>query len=248
MKRTMALALITAAAFLTACSDGGPGGAISLSFASRPAGGASASVSGWSSLQGAGQSHLVLDSVLVVLREIELERVEVADCDLEPEPPSCEDFETGPVLISVPLTGGADHQVTIMLEAGTYDEIEFDVHKVSGDDPAEEAFVAMHPHMDGKSIAVWGTFDGVAFEYSTDLNEEQEVALSPLLELTADASTNVTIRLDVSTWFHDASGAAIDPNTANKGGANENLVKDNIKNSIEAFEDRDSDGDETDEG
>ncbi len=246
MKRTMALALITVAAFLTGCSDNGPGGAVSLSFASRPAGGASASVSGWS-LQGAGQSHLVLDSVLVVLREIELERVEVVDCDVEPEPPGCEDFETGPVLIDVPLTGGANHQVTIMLEAGTYDEIEFDIHKVSSGS-AEEAFVTKYPHMDGKSIAVWGTFDGVAFEYSTDLMDEQEVALSPPLELTADASTNVTIRLDVSTWFLDASGAEIDPSTANKGGDNENLVTDNIRNSIRAFEDRDSDGDDTDEG
>jgi len=36
----------------------------------------------------------------------------------------------------------------------------------------------------------------------------------------------------------------IDPATANKGGANENLVKENIKRSMKAFEDKDRDGNE----
>ena len=34
----------------------------------------------------------------------------------------------------------------------------------------------------------------------------------------------------------------VDPATANKGGANEGIVKENIKQSVEAFEDDDSDG------
>ena len=56
--------------------------------------------------------------------------------------------------------------------------------------------------------------------------------------------TNSTIVLDLATWFVDAQGNLIDPNSANKGGDNENLVKDNIKASIEAFEDSDKDGSE----
>jgi hypothetical protein len=34
----------------------------------------------------------------------------------------------------------------------------------------------------------------------------------------------------------------VDPATGNKGGANESLVKENIKQSIEAFEDENHDG------
>ena len=56
------------------------------------------------------------------------------------------------------------------------------------------------------------------------------------------ASTNLTIVLDLATWFVDAQGNLIDPDSANKGGNNENLVRDNIKASIEAFEDKDKDG------
>jgi len=45
-------------------------------------------------------------------------------------------------------------------------------------------------------------------------------------------------------WVVDGSGNLIDPRTANKGGANEGLVKENIKQSVEAFEDDERDGDD----
>ena len=49
------------------------------------------------------------------------------------------------------------------------------------------------------------------------------------------------------SWFRDGSGALVEPTSANKGGLNEGLVKENIKNSIDAFEDEDEDGDDSDE-
>ena len=58
------------------------------------------------------------------------------------------------------------------------------------------------------------------------------------------ASINVTVRLDLTVWFRDSAGNLIDPATANKGGLNEGIVKENIKQSVEAFEDDDQDGDD----
>ncbi|MGH7753399.1 MAG: hypothetical protein ACREN5_11350, partial [Gemmatimonadales bacterium] len=56
-------------------------------------------------------------------------------------------------------------------------------------------------------------------------------------------SANVTLRLDVSRWFVNGGGTAlVDPATANEGQANENLVRDNIRASIDAFRDDDADG------
>ena len=105
-----------------------------------------------------------------------------------------------------------------------------------------------NPTMEGKSIAVEGTYNGDPFSYETDLNEEQEFDLIPNLVIGEDApATNITIRLDVSTWFVDANGNLFDPATAAKGEPNENLAENNIKNSIDAFEDEDRDGDDTDE-
>lgn len=245
MKRTI-LSLMSAAALLTGCSDGvGPGSQISLSF-SGGAGISSANLGFLSAPSiSAGANVLEITKAEVVLREIELRRVEVVDCDVIPEPDGCEKFEVGPVLITLPLDGTTSTQITIEIDPGSYTEIEFDIHKVSNDDPEDAAFRAAHPDLLDTSIRVQGTFNGVAFTYVTDLNEEQEFSLVPTLVIDENtASTNLTIVLDLATWFVDAQGNLIDPDSANKGGDNENLVRDNIKASIEAFEDKDKDGSE----
>ncbi len=248
---------ITAAALLVlaACSDGtGPatGGGVSLSFASNLTPGGAPAQSFFGGPMAVpitdGVNTLDITRVQVVLREIELERVEVTDCDVEPEPDGCEKFETGPVLVDLPLDGSTSQGISINIDPGTYTEVEFDIHKVSSDDVDDMAFLQANPTMEGKSIAVEGTYNGVVFNYETDLNEEQELALIPNLVIGEDApATNVTVRFDLSTWFVDQFGDLFDPATAAKGEPNENLAKDNIKNSIEAFEDEDKDGDDTDE-
>jgi len=60
----------------------------------------------------------------------------------------------------------------------------------------------------------------------------------------ADGQTiNVTLRVDISTWFlNDAKTALVDPASANNGGANESIVANNIQNSFGAFEDDNRDG------
>ena len=250
------MSLIAAALLVLAgCGDGtGPatGGQVSLSFASNAAV-AAAAPSSWAgpmAVDGAGD-HLVLTSVKVVLREIELESAEVVDCDVadgEPEPAGCEDFEIGPTLINLTLGGATTTEYSIAVPVGTYDEVEFDIHKVSSSDGT---FSTDHPEMDGYSILVAGTYNGTVFEYGTDLNEEQEYDLIPPLVVTevdgVVGNSNITIRLDVSTWFKDANGVLFDPATAAKGQPNEDLLKNNIKNSIDAFEDSDHDGHHDDE-
>jgi hypothetical protein len=125
--------------------------------------------------------------------------------------------------------------------------------------PADDAFIAANPLFDGVSIRVTGFYraagatERTAFTYTTDLSQEQEIELSPPLDVTADGLANVTIRIDVSTWFLNAAGTGIvDPATAAPGGANESLVEGNIEQSIDAFHDDDSDGldddDEDDDG
>lgn len=251
--KTSLLTTLAALATLAACADGtGPttGAQVSLTFASgvTAGGGAAPSLFGPMAVPFTdGTNTLEITRVQIVFREIELKRVEIAECDVEPEPPECEDFEVGPVLVDLSLDGTTNTTVSVAISAGTYDEIEFDIHKVS-DDPEDAAFLLANPGWEGKSIVVEGTYNSVAFTFETDLNEEQEIALVPNLVIGEDApSTNVTIRLDVGTWFVDGNGDLFDPATALDGEPNENLAKDNIKASIDAFEDEDQDGDDTDE-
>jgi len=262
MKKQL-LALGIPAAFAlgsVACSDS-TAGTVSLALSTvrppapvlAPALAASASGSplrvaaaGDSTIIAVGNDTIILRSVEVVLREIELERVEVVECDSISGNGDCEKFETGPVLVTLPLGSAATvTEVAIDAAPGRYNELEFDIHKP--DEVDDAAFIAAHAAFADVSIRVTGTFSQGGtrsdFTYTTDLNEEQEIALDPPLTVSEGATTNVTLRLDVSTWFlSGAADALVDPATANKGGTNENLVRDNIRASIDAFRDDDRDG------
>ncbi len=185
-----------------------------------------------------GSDTIIVTKVELVLREIELEPLEVADCDVEPEPPGCQDVELGPVVVDLPLDPGAAQRFGVNVPPGTYTEIEFDIHKVSSGDPVDPSLV-------DKSIRVTGTFNGSVFTYESDLNVEQELPLQPPLVVDdMTTSTNLTVFVNLDAWFRASDGSLVDPASANKGGANENLVRDNIINSIRAFEDEDRDGGE----
>ena len=240
-----------------ACSDGtglGNEPGVSLSFTTRttaaqPAPGFFGSVMA-DTMVDDQQNELIITSAQVVLREIELERMNHDDCDdMSGSDDSCEEIDVGPMLVDLPLNGGVETTITVDVPADVYDEIEFDIHKVSNDDPGDADFRAQYPDMVGKSIRVTGTFNGEAFTYETDLSVEQEYDLNPPLTVDANSpSANVTVLFDLSGWFVDGSGNLIDPRTANDGGANEGLVEENIKQSVEAFEDDDHDGhDDSDE-
>lgn len=192
-----------------------------------------------------GTDTLIITSAQMVLREIELKAVETAACDVEPEPDGCEEVEVGPELVDLPLTPGATQKFDVDIPPGMYSRIDLEVHKVESGDPLDNAFIALHPEFDGLSIRVIGTFNGQAYVYETDLNVKQELDLVPALTVSEGVDVNVTVRVDVGTWFRTAGGDLIDPASGNKGEPNENEVEDNITASLRAFEDNDRDGDDT---
>jgi hypothetical protein len=258
MNRTWIAAL--ALALAPGCTDGaGPlNSNVQVSFATRDP--AAAPAPGWAGaarMPGAptddtlsdGTNTLIITKAEIVLEKIKFEPVEVADCDVAPEPAGCEDVEVGPVLVDLPLSPGAKRQFEVDLPAASYKEIQFVIHKVTSD-ASDAAFRAAHPDFPvGQSIRVQGTFNGTPFTYLTELNVEQELDLTPPLVVTdTTTGTNVTIRVGLAGWFRASNGALINPATGNKGQPNESLVNENIKRSIEAFEDRDGDGDKSDEG
>ena len=257
MKRSVWAVLGLAATF-AACSDGtglsdnGPG-QVSLSITTTLAGGPAAS-SAMFMLAGAdtltdGQNRLVITQAELVLREIELERISDDACDsLAVDHDSCEKFETGPILLDLPLDGSVEQVLAIVPDTGTYDEIEFELHKVSNDDPEDAAFRTAYPDMVGKSIRIQGSYNGQPFTYENDINDEQEYDLVPPLvvdEMTTEV--NVTLSIDIDSWFRTMAGDLVNPQSGNKGGDNESLVNENIKNSFQAFEDDDHDGEDDDE-
>lgn len=194
--------------------------------------------------QKSGTDSLVIDSAFVVLRRIELEAQD-GTCPTTGTPTEgdgCEEFKAGPVLLSLPLDGTVDQTVSIPVPAGTYNKLQFQVHAPTADS-ADQAFLKDNPTYDSVSIRVFGTYNGNAFTFTSHLDAEQEAELNPALVVDANtASTNVTLHVDVSTWFVAPDSSLIDPSTANQGQPNQGVVTANIEHSMHAFEDDNHDG------
>lgn len=254
--RPLTLGVVLLAAGMTACSEStnpaaGKGQNMSLSFSGRPPAVISGAMAfeaaqGDTLVQAIGTDTLRITSVGIVLRNIELERVSVpVVCDSTSDASACEEFSLGPQLVLVPLATGVQTALAVVIDSGSYASVQFKIHK-PGSDSLDLLFKAAHPDYANVSIRVTGTFNGTPFTYTSTLDQEQEYNFVPPLHVTASgASTNLTIRLDVTTWFRvGGTGALISPATALPGGVNEGALNQNIKNSIKAFEDDNKDGDE----
>jgi hypothetical protein len=250
------------AVLLAACADN-TGGRLSLNLSAVRPGAAAASVgafggaaspvvvtAGDSTIIALGNDTIILRSVELVLREIELKRVEAAACDSIEGNDDCEEFETGTTLVSLPLgTTAIDAVVSVNAPAGMYDKLEFKIHKPESSDDA--TFIAANPDFNGISIRVTGTYSQAGtrsnFTFTSDLDASEEVELSTPLTVSDGQPANVTLRVDVSSWFLNAGRTAlVDPASGNTGQANEGVVRSNIEASFDAFRDDDHDGHDDD--
>lgn len=244
MKRILLPATIASLGLLTACSDSSaPQSArVSLTIAAPASSPMAAKAAGADTLVD-GTNTLVLTGVQIVLRKIEVEATDGAAS--EADSIRVEEFEAGPLLVDLPLGSGTDQMLNVEIAPGTYDEVEFEIHAVSGGDPAEVAFTDAHPEFVGVSIRAEGTYNGTSFTFETDMDQEQESEINPPLVIdVAGGSVNLTLRIDHTQWFSDGNGGLLDPATANHGGENEGVVEANIESSFTTFEDDDCDGEE----
>ncbi|HET9465770.1 MAG TPA: hypothetical protein VFO71_09585 [Gemmatimonadales bacterium] len=243
--RAGSLALLALAA--GGCSDPGPSNLNQLSFnlATRPApaavGGTSFGIVGTPETFTDGSNILVVNKVELVLREIELHRAgAVADCATGVSD-DCEELEIGPLLLDLPLgTPGAARNFSVQIAPGSYDQVEFEIHKASPSD--DVAFVQAHPELSDACVRVTGTYNGADFTYIGRFDVEMKFALTPALVASETAASDLTLFVDLDQWFRAQGGSLLDPSTANSGQPNQGVVEQNIKTSLEAFEDDDHDG------
>lgn len=183
---------------------------------------------------------IVLGRVRIVVTKVELELAKTPDAgtaDLEEH-----ELKAGPFLID--LAGATLDSATLAtvasagLPAGTYKEIKFKIHKPQSSesgvsaDPALQAMATA-----GASIVVDGTIDGAAFTFSTPMDVEQKLEGTFVL----GANSNVTLNVDVTSWFGGAGSARLDPrNDSARSG-----IESNIQHSFKAFRDDNKAGHET---
>lgn len=163
----------------------------------------------------------------------------------------CESFNAGPFLLDLPLGAGVERVFSVAIDPGTFDKLKFKIHKPdeNSTDQRDIDFLLAHPDFAGVSIRGTGTFNGTPFTFTTDLTAKQKIQLDPPIVVEGvTTNVDVTIRVDIATWFRGEDGNLVDPATAAAGGANEQLVEHNIKGSFRAFRDDDQDCDDDDGG
>jgi hypothetical protein len=252
VRRFAALTLIIIAGTLAACAGDtlttpAADGAVTFSIATRAASTASPSVSGASfdvasaptSLVVAnGNDTLQIDSVNVVFARVVLHRVSGTACGDDGHDDAadqdCAELKAGPILVSLPLSAGAQTLFNVPVPVGTYTGMKLRTHKPNRADsgPNTQAFLAAHPEYENRSIRVVGKFRGTPFVWQGDPEAQYEQAFVPPLSVTDASGLNLTLKIDVAKWFTAPGGALLDPRTTSYP-----TIANNIKLSFQTFED-----------
>ena len=110
--------------------------------------------------------------------------------------------------------------------------------RADGDVGREADFLRAHPERCGVSVRVDGTFNGQPFTFKSALEAEIELEFRNAFVVSASEPRNLTISVDVASWFKSADGTVLDPTN----GANALRIGQNIGFSFAAFGDDDRNG------
>lgn len=133
---------------------------------------------------------------------------------------------------------------TATVPAGTYSELEAKLCSVDPASMHDEAQAALATAMAGASVVLRGTYqapgaEGAPVEFAIPVSACAE--LERHVKVTVDetgAISNLTLRLDVGSWFLDSSGNALAPDTA----AGVAAIAARIAASLDLYDDEDRDG------
>lgn len=186
---------------------------------------------------------LQVDSIVISRVRFVLEEVE-----LESEVDTVE-FDAGPVVLDLDLSNTPQEFAVTNAPFGTYNSVEFDIHRVDSSDLVGMSSVQTAPFADflaGErySIIIEGSVysDGggaVAFVFRSKIDAQQEYDLSPPIVVSDTTPVvNVTLEVNSAGWFEGPDGALLDPSDPN----NQSMIDENLKMSIRVFEDSDRDG------
>jgi hypothetical protein len=178
---------------------------------------------------------VTITSAQLVIDEIEFESDAGDSLDFEFEEPFIQDLSLDTNL----------HEIqTVQVPFGTYEESEIEIDKLTEKD---SLLYAQNPELQDRSILVEGFLDddtSQIFVFSSDLSVGQEREFDPPLVIDENSpSTNIVLIVNLDTWFVDEDGDPLDPRSP----GNRETIEENIKNSIDLFEDEDDDGEEDDD-
>jgi hypothetical protein len=165
----------------------------------------------------------------------------ISELEVESALEDSADFEGGPFILDLNLDGGVTELATTEINAGIYEEIEFEIDKPdSGETPSDPDFKTGEGEIERFSLIIRGTYNGNEFTFRSSKDFEIEVEFEQGVEIQSNAEgmIDVTLSIDTAIWFVDANGNTLDPTLVE----NQAMIEAAIEASFEAFEDDDRDG------
>ncbi len=157
-------------------------------------------------------------------------------------------YKTTPLLFELNLTGSLQTIGSITVPFGTYNKLEFDIHKAEASDTTAMTvdqrvkMRAFFSGVDRYSMIIEGkTYTGgvaTNFVYKSSLNVKQKITLITALEISESTNeNNATMIFSSFGWFLNNS-TFLDPADSH----NFTKIDDNIRQSIRAIKDKNKDG------
>ena len=128
---------------------------------------------------------------------------------------------------------------TVQVPFGSYKKSKIKIDDLG---PEDGAVYTQNPDLQDRSVRIEGFMNGdqnQTFVFTSDLDKDQEREFEPPLLLDENSpSTSVVLTINMDLWFVDENDNALNPSLEN----NKSAIENNIKNSIDVFEDKDDDG------
>lgn len=180
----------------------------------------------------AAMPGLTIDSARILVRSVKLHHEEDIDSL---------DFQSGSFVLILKPDEPIQEVALNEIPFGVYDKFSFKIHK-----PEEEEASKYPDFVDGEhrySIIVDGTFENEPFVYRSRKSYKQVVEFDSSLVINENTPEfiNVTLEVDIYSWFEDEEGV-IDPFLEE----NAERIDKAIKRSFRIFKDNDEDGKDDD--
>ncbi len=149
------------------------------------------------------------------------------------------EFKSRPFVADLNLNGAPVTVAVEQVPAGSYDRIEFRIHRLDPDDPEDKPYVNEPQFADFMAGDRYNTIiEGQVtdqsnaeqnFIFRSRDNETQRHFIIPSLQVAPDTKqVEVNLVIEMSRWFVDENGQFLDPGDPR----NEDEISDNIKQSI----------------
>lgn len=196
-----------------------------------------------STLAKSGQSA-ALDSIRIIRA-----RFVLRDIKFKSPKGDSSNFRTAPMILELNLNGSVQTVGSITVPFGSYNKIEYDVHRVeqpeiaslpASEQPQFAEFLAGERYSIIINGIVYNT--GAApdtFAYRSKVDAKQKVDFDPAIDVSEAApAVNATVVISSANWFKNQTGALVNPKDPN----NEGVIDENLKASIKVYKDNNKDG------